>query len=38
MEGLMDLSGKVVLGTGGNRGIGLGFAQGCARAGADLVI
>lgn len=35
---LFDLSGKVVLVTGGNGGIGLGMAEGCARQGADLVI
>jgi NAD(P)-dependent dehydrogenase (short-subunit alcohol dehydrogenase family) len=33
-----DLSGKVVLVTGGNGGIGLGMAEGLAAAGADLVI
>lgn len=33
-----DLSGRVVLVTGGNGGIGLGMAEGCAAAGADLVI
>lgn len=33
-----DLTGKVVLVTGGNGGIGLGFAEGCAQAGADIVI
>ena len=38
MSALFDLSGKVVLVTGGNSGIGLGFAQGCARNGAELVI
>jgi len=32
------LSGRVVLVTGGNGGIGLGIANGCAQAGADLVI
>ena len=35
---MTDLSGRVVLITGGNGGIGLGMAAGCARAGADLVI
>lgn len=35
---LFDLSGKVVLVTGGNGGIGLGMAEGCARQGADVVI
>lgn len=33
-----DLTGKVVLITGGNAGIGLGFARGIAKAGGDLVI
>ena len=33
-----DLKGKVALVTGGNGGIGLGIAQGLARAGADVVI
>ncbi|HEX8166783.1 MAG TPA: SDR family oxidoreductase [Beijerinckiaceae bacterium] len=33
-----DLSGKVALVTGGNGGIGLGMAEGLARAGADLVV
>lgn len=33
-----SLRGRVVLVTGGNGGIGLGIAEGCARAGADLVI
>ena len=32
-----DLSGQVAVVTGGNGGIGLGFAVGCARAGAELV-
>ena len=27
---LFDLSGKVVLATGGNSGLGLGFLRGCA--------
>ena len=33
-----DLSGKVALVTGGNRGIGFGMAQALAEAGADIVI
>jgi 2-deoxy-D-gluconate 3-dehydrogenase len=33
-----DLKGKVALVTGGNGGIGLGIAQGLARAGADVVV
>ncbi len=32
------LTGRVVLVTGGNGGIGLGLAHGCAQAGADVVI
>lgn len=35
---LFDLSGKVALVTGANSGLGLGFATGLARAGADIVI
>jgi NAD(P)-dependent dehydrogenase (short-subunit alcohol dehydrogenase family) len=35
---MFDLRGKVVLVTGGNAGIGLGFARGIARAGGDVVI
>jgi NAD(P)-dependent dehydrogenase (short-subunit alcohol dehydrogenase family) len=35
---LFDLSGKVVLATGANSGIGLGFLQGCAKQGADVVV
>jgi NAD(P)-dependent dehydrogenase (short-subunit alcohol dehydrogenase family) len=35
---LRPLAGRTVLVTGGNRGIGLGLAEGCARAGADVVI
>lgn len=33
-----DLSGKVALITGGNSGIGLGFGEGLAQAGADVCI
>ena len=33
-----DLTGKVALVTGGNRGIGLGMARALAQAGADVVI
>jgi len=33
-----DLSGKTALVTGGNSGLGLGFATGVAKAGADVVI
>lgn len=36
--GLFDLTGKVVLATGANSGIGLGFLQGCAKHGADVVV
>ncbi len=36
--GLFDLTGKVALVTGGNSGIGLGFAEGLARHGADVCI
>jgi len=37
-RGLFDLSGKVVLATGANSGIGLGFLQGCAKQGANVVV
>ena len=35
---LFDLTGKVVLVTGGNSGLGLGYARGIAKAGGDVVI
>ncbi|CAN5582360.1 SDR family oxidoreductase [soil metagenome] len=35
---MTDLTGRVVLVTGGNGGIGLAAARGCAEAGADLVL
>jgi len=37
-KGLFDLSGKVTVVTGGNSGIGLGFARGIAKQGGDLEI
>lgn len=37
-ENLFDLTGKVALVTGGNSGLGLAFARGLARAGADVII
>lgn len=38
MTSINDLSGQVAVVTGGNGGIGLGFAEGCARAGAAVAI
>lgn len=38
MPDLFDLSGKVVLATGANSGIGLAFLQGCAKHHADVVV
>jgi NAD(P)-dependent dehydrogenase (short-subunit alcohol dehydrogenase family) len=35
---MTDLDGRVVLVTGGNGGIGLAIARGCAEAGADIAI
>jgi NAD(P)-dependent dehydrogenase (short-subunit alcohol dehydrogenase family) len=35
---MTDLTGRVVLVTGGNGGIGLAAAQGCAAAGADIAV
>jgi len=37
-KGLFDLGGKVALVTGGNSGLGLGFARGIAKQGGDVVI
>ncbi len=37
-KGLFDLSGKVTVVTGGNGGLGLGFARGIAKQGGDLEI
>jgi NAD(P)-dependent dehydrogenase (short-subunit alcohol dehydrogenase family) len=37
-KGLFDCSGKVTLVTGGNGGIGFGFAMGIAKQGGDLAI
>ncbi len=37
-KGLFDCTGKVTLVTGGNGGIGLGFARGVAKMGGDLAI
>jgi NAD(P)-dependent dehydrogenase (short-subunit alcohol dehydrogenase family) len=38
MTNIFDLTGKVALVTGGNSGIGLGFARALVRAGAEVVI
>ena len=38
MANPFDLTGRVVLATGANSGIGLGFLMGCARQGADVVV
>ena len=38
MKGLFDCSGKVTMVTGGNGGIGLGFAMGIAKMGGDIAI
>ncbi|OGA11904.1 MAG: 2-deoxy-D-gluconate 3-dehydrogenase [Betaproteobacteria bacterium RIFCSPHIGHO2_12_FULL_69_13] len=38
MDNPFDLSGKAAIVTGGNGGIGLGMAEGLARAGASLVV
>lgn len=37
-KGLFDLSGKVAVVTGGNSGLGLGFARGIAKQGGDISI
>ena len=38
MSNLFDCTGKVTMVTGGNGGIGLGFAMGCAKMGGDIAI
>ncbi|MBS7566669.1 SDR family NAD(P)-dependent oxidoreductase [Mucilaginibacter sp. Bleaf8] len=38
LKNLFDLSGKVALVTGGNKGIGKGMALGLAEAGADVIV
>ena len=38
LKGLFDCTGKVTLVTGGNGGIGLGFAMGVAKQGGDVAI
>ena len=37
-KGMLDLSGKVTVITGGNSGLGLGFARGIAKNGGDVVL
>lgn len=37
-KSLFDCTGKVTLVTGGNGGLGLGFAMGCAKMGGDIAI
>ena len=37
-KGLFDCTGKVTMVTGGNGGIGLGFAMGVAKQGGDIAI
>jgi NAD(P)-dependent dehydrogenase (short-subunit alcohol dehydrogenase family) len=37
-KGLFDLSGKVAVVTGGNSGLGLGFARGIAKQGGDIAV
>jgi NAD(P)-dependent dehydrogenase (short-subunit alcohol dehydrogenase family) len=37
-KGMFNLEGKVVLATGANSGIGLGFLMGCAKQGADVIV
>src|SRR4029077_19771531 len=37
-KGLFDLTGKVAVITGGNSGLGLGFARGIAKQGGSVVI
>ena len=38
MKDLLDMSGKVVIVTGGSRGVGLGITRRFLEAGADVVI